>query len=313
MDLVTERFPHVVASLNKLKLPNGSILLGEMTLLKDNGRDDFKGTSRICRSDPDLALAYQGLGPFSKGHDSQVVLGKISYYVFDIAFLNGADGVREKEVHKRLRVLRDAFSGLDPDLSPNATGQGMSIREMMAESKRRERMLRVHHIAPLKIFHASPETDIEIARKLGIEGFVVLDADAIYGDKGYSFDGKAQRPEGIWKRKPKCEDEFIVVDVYEGTGKNMGRLGGFYLEQIHPDTNKRIDCGKCGGGFTDEQRDELWGKSLVNTTVKVEFDSRQPAKDGSYALRFPVFKGFADKKPEECVAQGLEEDDETSN
>jgi len=310
MDLATERFPHIIESLGKLHLQDGTILLGEMTLLKDNGRDDFKGTSRICRSDPDLALAYQGLGSFPQGHADKVVLGKISYYVFDIAFLHNQDGVREREVCKRLEMLRRIFMEFDPELSPNSTGQGASIRELMAESKRRERMLRIHHIAPLKIFHASPETDIEIAKKLGIEGFVVLDADAIYGDKGYSFDGKAQRPEGIWKRKPKCEDEFIVVDVYEGTGKNMGKLGGLYLEQIHPDTGKRINCGKCGGGFTDEQRDELWhGKTLANSTVKVEFDSRQPAKDGSYALRFPVFKGAADKKPEECIAQDLGEDD----
>lgn len=317
MDLATDHFPHIVESLGKLKLPDGTILLGEMVLLKDDGRDDFKGVGRICRSDADLALAYQGFEAFPKDHADKTVLGKAAYYVFDIAFLSGKDGVREKEVRKRLRVLREVFLALDPSLSENATGQGASMRELMAESKRRERMLRIHHVAPLKIFHASPETDLDIAKTLKIEGFVVLDADAVYGDKGYSFDGKAQRPEGIWKRKPKLEDEFIVVGVYEGTGKNMRKLGGFQLEQIHPETGKRIDCGKCGGGFTDEQRTEFWdkvvgGPPLVNLTIKVEFDSRQPAKDGSYALRFPVFKGFSDKKPEECLAQNLEEEDDAN-
>lgn len=311
MDLATERFPHIIESLEKLRLPDGTILLGEMVLLKNDGRDDFKGAGRICRSDTDLALAYQGLGPFPKDHNDKVILGKASYYVFDVAFYNSIDSARDKEVRKRLTMLRNIFSVLDPDLSTNATGQGASIRELMAESKRRERMLRIHHIAPLKIFHASPETDIDIAKKLKIEGFVVLDAEAIYGDKGYSFDGKAQRPEGIWKRKPKHEDEFVVVGTYEGTGRNMGKLGGLYLEQIHPETDKKIDCGKCGGGFTDEQRDKFWRDrdTLIGTTVKVEFDSRQPAKDGSYALRFPVFKGFSDKKPDECVAQNLSEND----
>ncbi len=321
MDLATDRFPHIVASLDRLRFPDGTILLGEMTLLRSDGRDDFKGTSRICRSDPDLALAYQGLGPFPKDGQDKSVLGKISYYVFDIAFLNGKDGLRTAtKVKDRLKVLRTAFLEFDTELSKNATGQGASIRELMAESKRRERMLRTHHVAPLKIFHASPETDLDIAKRLGVEGFVVLDADGTYGDKGYSFDGKAQRPEGIWKRKPKLEDEFIVVGVYEGTGRNTGKLGGFYLEQIHPETGKRIDCGKCGGGFTDEQRAELWDdrdrllqdKVGNGPTIKVEFDSRQPAKDGSYALRFPVFKGFSDKKPEECVAQGIGEDDDAS-
>lgn len=315
MDLATERFPHIVESLGKLNLPDGTILLGEMVLLKDDGRDDFKGVGRVCRSDADLALAYQGLGPFPGDHADQTVLGKVSYYVFDVAFIKGQDGARERPVHMRLEMLRRIFLAFDPDLSANATGQGAGVRELMAESKRRERMLRIHHVAPLKIFHASPDTDLDIAKKLGVEGFVVLDTEAVYGDKGYSFDGKAQRPEGIWKRKPKCEDEFIVVGVYDGTGKNMGKLGGFYLEQIHPATGKRIDCGKCGGGFTDEQRDRFLAEKddLVGKTIKVEFDSRQPAKDGSYALRFPVFKGFSDKKPEECVAQGIGEEDDDAN
>jgi len=312
MDLVTDKYPHIIESLEKLNLPDGTILLGEMTLLKEDGRDNFqKGTSRICRSDTDLALAYQGLGEFPKDHGDKTVLGKISYYVFDVAFLNGKDGVKQQSVSKRLQVLRNIFLTFDPDLSPNATGQGMTIRELMAESKRRERMLRIHHVAPLKIFHASPETDLDIAKELGIEGFVVLDADAVYGDKGYSFDGTAQRPNGIWKRKPKREDEFIIIGMYEGKkGKNTGKLGGFYLEQIHPDTGKRIPCGKCGGGLSDPQREEFWGDdSLIGQTIKVEFDSRQHAKDGSYALRFPVYKGPSDKTPEECIAQGIEEEE----
>lgn len=311
MDIATERFPHIVESLNLLNFPNNTILLGEMTLLKSDGRDDFRGTSRICRSDKELALAYQGLGSFPRGHE-QEVLGKISYYIFDVAFLDGKDGLKFKEVHKRLKVLRDAFASLDPKLSDNVTGNGASLAELMAESKRRERLLRTYNIGPVKIFHATPDTDLDIARKLRVEGFVVLDSDAIYEDKGYSFDGKAQRPNGIFKRKPKLEDEFIIVDVYEGTGRNMGKLGGFILEQIHPETEKRINCGNCGGGFTDEQRDEFWynREEMIGQTIKVEFDSRQPVKDGIYALRFPVYKGPSDKKQEECIAQYLPEEEE---
>ena len=68
MDLTTEKFPHIIYALNKLNMPNNSILLGEMVFLrsKDDHRDDFVVTSRICRSDSDLALAYQGLGKFPK-------------------------------------------------------------------------------------------------------------------------------------------------------------------------------------------------------------------------------------------------------
>ena len=43
--------------------------------------------------------------------------------------------------------------------------------------------------------------------------------------------------------------------------------------------------------------------SVRSANIKVEFDSRQPPKDGACKIRFPVFKGFADKKPSECIAQ----------
>jgi len=305
MDVASEKFPHIIKSLHRLNLPDETILLGEIVLLTDNGHDDFKSVSRICRSDPDLSMAYQGLGDFPKGHD-KTVLGKAGFYVFDVAFYNGEDCVRKKKVLERLGMLKQIFKALDSKLQLVA-GRKSSHDAHLSENMRRETMLRTHHIGPLKIFKTNTENDVRTAAQLGIEGFVVMDVEAVYGDKGYSFDGKAQRPNGIWKRKPKFEDEFIIVDLYEGTGRNMGKLGGFFLEQIHPKTGMRISCGKCGGGFTDEQREDFWkkGNSLISKTIKVEFDSRQKPKDGVYAVRFPVFKGFADKKPNECVAQGI--------
>lgn len=305
MDLATDRFPHIIEMLERLRLPNETILLGEIVLLAKDGGDDFKGVSRICRSDPDLALAYQGMGDFPRGH-RETVLGKACFYVFDVAFYNGRDFARKEKVLKRLGMLKQIFGKFDSRLQLVA-GHRSDRRAHLTESKRREALLRSNYMGPVKIFHTDSASDVRMAAKMGIEGFVVLDSGAVYGDKGYSFDGKAQRPDGIWKRKPKFEDEFIITDLYEGTGRNMGKLGGFYLEQVHPDTGKRISCGKCGGGLTDAQREEFWreGRKLVGKTIKVEFDSRQKPKDGVYAVRFPVFKGFADKKPDECIAQGI--------
>lgn len=303
MDVATERFPHVIDSLRRLSIPDNTILLGEMVFLRKDGSDDFKNVSRICRSDPDLALAYQGLGDFPPDAKGGKVLGKVSYYVFDIAFWNSQDLVRTSPVRERLGLLKVLFQDLAP-LRFN-TGLKGTEKQLKTESRLREGLLRKHHLGPVKIYTTSPGEDLELAKKLKAEGFVVVDADAVYSNKGYSFDGKAQRPEGIYKRKPKFEDEFIITGVYEGTGRNRGKLGGFFLQQICPETGGRLDCGKCGGGFTDEQRAEFWEdrEHLVDKTIKVEFDSRQPPKNGVYALRFPVYKGASDKTPEECVAQ----------
>jgi ATP-dependent DNA ligase len=308
MDVVTDKYPHIIESLNKLKVPKNSVLLGEMVFLKKDGRDDFKLTSRICRSDPDLSLAYQGMGDFPKSRIKESVLGKVSYYVFDIGFYGGKELARSSSVRERFTLLRSLFSPLGPKLHIN-TGLVASSVDMRRENKARQKMLKTHHIGPVQIVDTNAKTDLELAKDLKIEGFVLFDADAVFGDKGFSFDGKAQRPNGIWKRKPKYEDEFIITGIYEGSGRNRGKLGGFTLEQVHPETEKRIDCGKCGGGLSDEQREDYWrrGKKLVGKTIKCEFDSRQPPKDGVYALRFPVFKGFADKTQAECIAQNLGE------
>jgi len=305
MDLATDKFPHIVNALNELKAPNNSIFLGEMVYLKLNRLDDFVSTSRICRSDVDLALAYQGLGKFPKDFKEKNILGKMRYYVFDVAFLNSKDIITTYPVSKRLELLTKYFSNID---SLNiTTGIGTTSEIMDKEWQLRSDMLWNKYIAPLQIIKTNVEEDLELAKSSNIEGFVILNIDAKYGDKAYSFDGKAQRPDGVYKRKPKWEEEFIISDVYEGSGKNRGKLGGFFIEQIHPKTGDKILCGKCGGGFSDKQREDFWNKrnELIGNTIKIEFDSRQLPKNGSYALRFPVFKYFSDKVPNECIAQFL--------
>lgn len=79
MDLVN-KFPHIINDLNKLKVNNGTILLGEMVFTNPDGTDNFKNVSKICRSKDDLALAYQGLGKFPKNKEG--VLGKLSFLCF---------------------------------------------------------------------------------------------------------------------------------------------------------------------------------------------------------------------------------------
>lgn len=304
MDIATSKFPHIVEAIESLQLPDNTILIGEMVLLNSDGTENFKGVGRVCGSKEELSLAYQGLQDFPKKKEE--VLGKALYYVFDIPFWKGRNIVSTVPVYKRLSLIKKVFSVLEPKLFVG-TGLKCSIDQLKVENKRRDALLKEHYIGPLKIYKTSSKEDLELAKQLKVEGFVLLDANGVYGDKGCTFDGKAQRPEGIWKRKPKLEEEVIIVGFEEGTGRNRGKLGAFFVEQFH--NSKRVNCGKVGGGFTDEQRDELWTNrnSLVETTIKIEFDSRLPEKDGKFAFRFPVFKDMCDKTPEECIAQYIEE------
>lgn len=73
-----------------------------------------------------------------------------------------------------------------------------------------------------------------------------------------------------------------IIGAYEGTGKNIGRLGAF-----------AIDVGgeevKVGSGYSDEDRVNFWNAfhrgELLGTMIEVEFQEK--TRDGS--LRFPVF------------------------
>lgn len=302
MDIVTEKFPHIVESVNNLNLPNGTILLGEICLLLDGDRDNFNGVSKICRSDSDLALAYQGLSNFPKRKKNEKILGKTCYYVFDVAFYDGKDLISNEPVINRLILLRKIFSKFNK-LFIN-TGRKATFKELKMENKNRTLMLRNNYIAPLKIYRTNSDNDINLAKEIKSEGFVIVDVDMCYGNRAYSFDGKAQRPKGIWKRKPKYEQEFFITSIYEGTGRNRKKLGGICISQFNLN-GEVINCGKCGCGFDDNDRIELWKnkRELINKTVKIEFDSRQPDNKGKYSLRFPVFIGFADKNIRECIME----------
>lgn len=277
MDIETEKYPHVINALNELNIPDKTILLGEMCFIEDNYADNFKKVSRICRSKKDLALSYQGI------INSTEVIGKLNYYIFDIAFYENND-LSNKTFGYRLNILNELF------------------KNKLTDSK----LLKEFHVAPVEIYNTDFDKDIQLAKKLKIEGFVVVDLDSVFGDKMYSFDGKSSRPKGSYKRKPSNEQEFFITGVYEGSGRNKGKLGGFSISQINPLTGLEISCGECGGGFTDQQREEYWDdkENMIGKTIKVEFDSRQT---GTFALRFPVFLGITDKVAAECVAEDIDE------
>ena len=82
-----------------------------------------------------------------------------------------------------------------------------------------------------------------------------------------------------------------IIDVEEGTGKNVGRLGAFVCSGT--DDGKLITVN-VGSGFTDEQRIEFWNgrNTLPGQIVEVRADAITQNQDGSYSLRFPRFLRF---------------------
>lgn len=116
----------------------------------------------------------------------------------------------------------------------------------------------------------------------GFEGIMIKDPDAIY---------ECKRSTSWLKQKPFIEVSLQVVEVEEGTGRNVGRLGALVLEGVDDDKEIRVNCGS---GFSDSDRGVFWAgrDSLPGQVVEVRADAITQNQDGSYSLRFPRFLRF---------------------
>ena len=87
---------------------------------------------------------------------------------------------------------------------------------------------------------------LDIMRSKNKEGIMIN-----LNDKPYEF----RRTSSLLKVKVMQDADLRIVDVYEGTGRNKGRLGGVIVEFMYKD--KLWQC-ECGSGFSDEERISFW-------------------------------------------------------
>jgi len=132
----------------------------------------------------------------------------------------------------------------------------------------------------------------EINRKAvdgGYEGIMLKDPDAIY---------KCKRSHAWLKQKPFIEVTLKVVDVEEGTGKNVGKMGALVCEGVDDGKEIRVNVG---GGYSDKQRDDYWTykQECLGQLAEVRADAVTQNRDGTYSLRFPRFKTFRGFEPGE--------------
>ena len=125
----------------------------------------------------------------------------------------------------------------------------------------------------------------------GYEGIMIKDPNAGY---------ECKRSASWLKLKPFIEVSLEVVNVEEGTGKNIGRLGAFVCEGVDDGKAIRVNVGS---GFTDDNRIEYWGSrnTIPGNIVEVRADAVTQNQDGTYSLRFPRFKGFRGFVPGEKI------------
>lgn len=97
-----------------------------------------------------------------------------------------------------------------------------------------------------------------------------------------------KRTTNLLKVKVMQDADLKIVDVYEGTGKNKGKLGGIIIEFIYKDNTYRCECGS---GFSDDERIDYWKnpEKILNKIATIQYFEISKNDNGGYGLRFPVW------------------------
>lgn len=127
----------------------------------------------------------------------------------------------------------------------------------------------------------------------GEEGVIAKNIDAVWQPKR-TFD--------IVKFKAEKECDLLVTgwEFGKATGKNAHRLGALVCESA--DSKVVVNVG---GGYSDEERDEITHEFAVDKIIEVVYNSRISKKDGGPdSLYLPRFKKF---RPDKTTASTSEE------
>lgn len=140
------------------------------------------------------------------------------------------------------------------------------------------------HINILPVLYNGDNTDMIIeylnkARENHKEGIMINLDNGMY---------EFRRSNNLLKVKVMQDADLRIVDVYEGTGKNKGKLGGIIVEFIYEGNTYRCECGS---GFSDDERVDYWNnpEKILNKIATIQYFEISKNDDGGYGLRFPVW------------------------
>lgn len=101
----------------------------------------------------------------------------------------------------------------------------------------------------------------------------------------------------LGRLKRKVTREYVILDVIEGNNRLTGSLGALRLGLFT--TSGLVEITKCGGGFSDLQRSDIWSAWPRDKGRVITVEGRTVFASG--AIRHPEFIGFRDDvRPEEC-------------
>jgi bifunctional non-homologous end joining protein LigD len=266
---LTAAFPELARSLSALPF-EGLVMDGEVVVNDEAGRPSFHRLSERARltRETDVRRA--------------VVEQPASLFLFDLVAAEGFDA-RGLPLVERKRLLRSI------------------VPEVGA-------------LRFLEHFETDGESVFAQVTRLGLEGIVAKKADAPY---------RAGRSPAWLKVRAERTDDFVVVGLTRPKGSRAG-FGALHLAIY--EGQALVYAGRVGTGFDTEQLEEYAaalagserpdppcegavpsGKEHVWVDPRLVAEVRFLEWSPDGLLRQPVFLRFrSDKKPEECVRQGVE-------
>ena len=227
----------------------------------------------------------------------QVATGLLEPWVFDGEIMSSSFQDLMKQVHRKSAVAADDAVLNLFDCIPLVHFKAGKWNAKQTFRTSHVMQFVEHHQATLTHVRALAQELVDLDTPEGKLRFKEINAQAIDGgyegimikepDAGY----ECKRSVSWLKLKPFIEVSLGVIDVEEGTGKNVGRLGALVCEGIDDGKTIRVNVGS---GFSDEHRIEYWGgrTALNGSIVEVRADAITQNQDGSYSLRFPRFLRF---------------------
>lgn len=284
MKEATGNYPWVMKEFKKFDIPPRSLVTCELYMPTLQGTENMATMQSLARSLPNRAMELQQRIEHSP---KAVVLAPI--------YWGGKSPVAICTVAQWLGLLNIKF-----DSYPRIPGRSPIIQTM-------------------QIFWDGLRGGMKYVEKHGLEGLVVYDSTAVFGDKAFNFRGKSERP-ACWKVKPINEDDFIAVfDPHNtkfshggsyGSGKNRTVVGSLALYQLNSEKKLVYICD-VGSGLDDGLRkiiaEGAEGKYWVQV-ASIEFAKRKYKRNGddTNALTFPTFrKTHEDKVIDEVVNKEL--------
>ena len=118
--------------------------------------------------------------------------------------------------------------------------------------------------------------DFHYYLSIGWEGLMIKNLDSVYEFK---------RSKNLLKMKLMDTVDLPVVDIFEGTGKYSGMMGGVYVEY-------KGNLVGVGSGWNDEQRQKYWNNpnEIIGKTIEIAYQAETQNKKGEKSLSFPVYK-----------------------